>query len=817
MTPRAVLPNPFPGLRPFKAEESTLFFGRDEQIGEALDRLMRQKLLAVMGMSGCGKSSLVTAGMVPTLEMGLAGDPRQQWRIEIMRPGDGPLRELERCLGFSGGPLAQRSYALREAVKANLPADQNFLLVVDQFEEVFPFRERMREGGGTEADLFISYLLSAAQESAARIYIVLTMRSDYLGECAKFHGLPEALNDGQYLVPRMTRSQLQEAIENPLEAIVGSDGEAVQFHPGLVQKLLNDCDEEPDNLPLLQHLLRRLFEQWQQQGAEGQITMAMARDVGELSDALNQDAEKVFEPLSSERQRIAEVVFRRITESRRQASGATYDRPVRCPQTVAHLAALTQASEAELRGAVHAFAERGLLVQRSTDELDKVDLPHECLCLKWNRLKAWIEDEAQDAKTLRFLADSVGKSHLTGSALTEAVRWQEAGRLKGPWGERYLSREHIVQVDAWVTESQQRLEDERERRIRDAERIAEEQGKAAEAQKRVAHRTKIGLALATVLAVIAFGFGVVATTSSRLATDARKVADSAREAAERDREQAIRLKELADKNAALAQQERRRAEGALQRAEAADAKLGQVRQQLAALEFRSSVAIAPVPTQSSVPPASITSASTNAGLMIEAALVAIGVSSEDREVYLPHLPSAMTEFDITTPLRQAAFLAQLSHESGGFRFDMENLNYSAEALAKVFSRYFPTDEEAQAFARQPERIANRVYANRMGNGPEESGDGWRYRGRGLFQIAGRSNYAGLGKRLGLDLLGDPDKVSEPSVGIRMAGAFWQSQKMNELADKGDLVEITRRLTGGDNGLAHRRELYQKVKNALGIE
>ena len=309
MTPGAMPQNPFPGLRPFKPDESTLFFGRDEEIGDALDRLMRQKLLAVVGVSGCGKSSLVTAGMVPTLEMGLAGDPRQQWRIEILRPGDGPLRELERCLGFGGGPLAQRTYALREAVKTNLPADQNLLLVVDQFEEIFPFRDRRREGGGNEADLFISYLLSATQELAARVYIILTMRSDYLGECAKFHGLPEALNDGQYLVPRMTRSQLQEAIEKPLEAIVGTDGEAVQFHPGLVQKLLNDCDEEPDNLPLLQHLLRRLFEQWQKQGAQGQITPAMAQEVGELSNALNQDAEKVFQALSSEQQRIAEVAL----------------------------------------------------------------------------------------------------------------------------------------------------------------------------------------------------------------------------------------------------------------------------------------------------------------------------------------------------------------------------------------------------------------------------------------------------------------------------------------------------------------------------
>jgi hypothetical protein len=462
--------NPFPGLRPFKPEESTLFFGRDEQIGEALDRLMRNKLLAVLGLSGCGKSSLVIAGMVPTLQMGLAGDPRQQWRIEIMRPGDSPLRELERCLGFEGAPLARRTYALREAVKANLPPAQNLLLVVDQFEEIFSFRDRM-PGGSNESDLFISYLLSAAQDADARIYIILTMRSDYLGECATFHGLPEALNDAQYLVPRMTRSQLQEAIENPLKTILGVDGEAVHFHMGLVQKLLNDCDDEPDNLPLLQHLLRRLVEQWQSEGAMGQITPAMALEVGELAGALNNDAEKVFQALSSEQQRIAEVVLRRITESRRHADSAKDDRPVRRPQTVAHLRELAQVPEAGLRDVLQRFEQRGLLVVRRTDEFDKVDLPHECLGLKWKRLKDWIETEAQDAKTLRFLADSVGHSHLTGSALTEAIAWHEANRLKGLWGQRYLSREYLTQVDDWITESKRRVDALAEEKARSARRL----------------------------------------------------------------------------------------------------------------------------------------------------------------------------------------------------------------------------------------------------------------------------------------------------------------------------------------------------------
>ena len=123
--------NPFPGLRPFVAKDSTLFFGRDDQIGEALDRMLRQRLLAVVGVSGCGKSSLVGAGMVPALEIGVAGDPDQRWRVATMRPGDGPLRELKRCLGFGNGALAERTYGLLEAVETHLPAGENLLLVVD--------------------------------------------------------------------------------------------------------------------------------------------------------------------------------------------------------------------------------------------------------------------------------------------------------------------------------------------------------------------------------------------------------------------------------------------------------------------------------------------------------------------------------------------------------------------------------------------------------------------------------------------------------------------------------------------------------------
>jgi WD40 repeat protein len=451
--------NPFPGLRPFEATDAALFFGRDEQIGEALDRLLQRRLLAVVGVSGCGKSSLVSAGMVPALQMGLAGDPGQRWRVVTMRPGDGPLCELERGLGF--GVLPERTYGLLETVERHLPAGENLLLVVDQFEEVFPFRERMVPGGaGSEVDLFVSYLLRAAQDPAGRVFVLLTMRSDYLGECAKFHGLPEALNDGQYLVPRMTRAQLQEAIEGPLAAA------GAGIHPTLLQDLLNQCDEEPDNLPLLQHLLRRMFEEWEKSGGTGAISGPAAANVGGLLDALNRDAEAVFEGLPEEWKKPAARLFQRITESSRADRGVGDDRPVRRPQTVEVLAKAAKSPEETVRGVVERFKARSLLVVRRTDEGDKVDLPHECLCLRWARLKELVRSEAENAKKLRFLVDSVGRNHLTGLALGEALVWLHRERLESAWPLRYVDEATRDQVVAWVRESQQIVDEasEKERR-----------------------------------------------------------------------------------------------------------------------------------------------------------------------------------------------------------------------------------------------------------------------------------------------------------------------------------------------------------------
>ena len=211
---------PYPGLRPFDVDESHLFFGREEQTDELLRRLRDTRFLAVVGPSGCGKSSLVRAGMISALQSGFMVGAGSRWRFAIMRPGTHPMRRLAAALVEQAGPagedidraaatsaleatLRRGPLGLIEALRETpLPEATNLLVMVDQFEEIFRFRS---EDDSADADAFVSLLLASAHQRALPIYVVITMRSDFLGDCATFAGLPEALNRSQYLTPRLSR------------------------------------------------------------------------------------------------------------------------------------------------------------------------------------------------------------------------------------------------------------------------------------------------------------------------------------------------------------------------------------------------------------------------------------------------------------------------------------------------------------------------------------------------------------------------------------------------------------------------------------
>ena len=179
------------------------------------------------------------------------------------------------------------------------------------------------------------------------------------------------------------------------------------------------------------------------------------------------------------------------------------------------------------------------------------------------------------------------------------------------------------------------------------------------------------------------------------------------------------------------------------------------------------------------------------------------------------LSEILPEYEINTKPRVAAFLAQCAHESGGFKFLKENLNYKAASLRKVFPKYFPDDATAAAYANKPQMIANRVYANRMGNGDEESGDGWQFCGRGLIQLTGKNNYTFFAASLGIPL-DEASEYLETFEGAIQSGCFfWEQNKLNQWADAGDILTLTKRINGGTIGLEDRIKHYNHALHVLG--
>lgn len=202
-------------------------------------------------------------------------------------------------------------------------------------------------------------------------------------------------------------------------------------------------------------------------------------------------------------------------------------------------------------------------------------------------------------------------------------------------------------------------------------------------------------------------------------------------------------------------------------------------------------------------------------------LATIMPACPDTESWAPALNTAMQQFDITTTERISAFLAQLAHESGQMKRLVENLNYSAPRLMQVWPARFPTLGKAQLYERNPEKLANYVYAKRLGNGDEASGDGWRYRGRGLIQLTGRGNYQAAAQGIGLPLEDQPELLEQPGPAALSAAWFWKSHGLNELADDQnadndtqDFKTITRRINGGTVGLNERLAYWDKAKTVM---
>ena len=237
-----------------------------------LQLLMRtNRFLAVVGTSGSGKSSLVRVGMIAALHGGTMTQAGSTWEVMIRHPGGSPIVNLARALIdvdlYDGedpstlprllATLNRSRFGLVEAMKQSevFEPDTNWLVVVDQFEELFRFRQQAVDSEETAA-AFVNLLLTASEETECSVYVTITMRSDYLGDCSQIPGLAEAVNEGEYLIPRLGRDQKRDAIEKP----IGVGG--AKISPLLLQRLLNEVGDDPDQLPVLQHALMRMWDAW---------------------------------------------------------------------------------------------------------------------------------------------------------------------------------------------------------------------------------------------------------------------------------------------------------------------------------------------------------------------------------------------------------------------------------------------------------------------------------------------------------------------------------------------------------------------------
>ncbi len=491
----AVRANPFPGLRPFREDEEHLFFGRESQVDAMVDKLASTHFLAVVGTSGSGKSSLVNCGLRPALHRGLMASGGTAWRMAQFRPGSEPLRAMAHALAEDG--VLFRDYqagglTLAEIVdttlrmsklglidiyqQAQLGEGVNLLVVVDQFEELFRYRglstgqDLEVAGIGEEANAIVNLLLEAGNQKNHRIYVVLTMRSDFLGDCAQFPGLAEAINAGQYLVPRLTRDERRAAISGPVR--VGG----AEIEPVLLTRLVNDVGDNPDQLSILQHALNRTWAHWHHEaGGDGPLGLAHYQAIGSMARALDQHAERAYAELGTARQQlICEKLFKALTDK------ATDARGVRRPTTLGTLCALAGATAAEVTEVMAVFRKpsRSFLMPPAGDTLAAdtvVDISHESLMRIWKRLDGWADEEAQSAQGYRRLAETAalhaaGKASLWSTPdLDTALRWRELEKPTPEWADRYGFDFDLAMQFLAASEEQRREEEQRELRTQQLE------------------------------------------------------------------------------------------------------------------------------------------------------------------------------------------------------------------------------------------------------------------------------------------------------------------------------------------------------------
>lgn len=565
--------NPFPGLRPFHPQEAHLFFGRDGQSEEILENLAANKFAAVLGASGSGKSSLIFCGLLPVLYGGFLHNGRSKWRIAISRPGTSPLANLAGSLtatfsrstdpadreadSFINQTMLRRSEEGISNVisQYGLGNDENMLILIDQFEELFRYQYSGQDHDAPDqVEHFVNLMVNIVKQQELPVYVVITMRSDFIGDCSPFQKFTRLINDSHYLIPRMMREDFRKAIRGPVSVAGGNISDQ------LVQLLLNEMGNNPDHLPVLQHALMRTWEHWVNHGdTANPIGINDYEAIGRLERALSNHANEAFNELSVEEKRTCEVIFKSLTEK-----GAD-NRGIRRPTSVHELASIAETSTDEVIRVVETFRQKGRtfltpLPDIELNENSVVDISHESLMRVWDKLVIWVDEESNAVKMYLRLAESAdlyseGKAGLWGPPdLQLALNWREKQKPGLSWATRYHPAFERTMVYLRTSEE---------------EYIAEEENKIR-LQKRALRRSRIVALILGTAGMVSIGLGILALIQRQdaiqagneaieqraLAVEQAEEAERQRILAEQSEEEALAQKELADESRQIAEQQR---------------------------------------------------------------------------------------------------------------------------------------------------------------------------------------------------------------------------------------------------------------------
>jgi len=536
--------SPFPGMRPFAPEESEYFFGRDNESEEITGKLLRNRFVAVTGASGSGKSSLVLCGLLPKIRS-LSAKGKGNWRILSMRPGSDPFGNLADAFIsniFSGDPknelrdtvlklLKEEPDGIVEVIrKQTAILDGKILLFVDQFEELFRHGSSGNAAGsapGTEG--FINLLTNAIAHDNPDFFLVVAIRSDLITECAHYRNFTSLLNSSNYLVSKMNRDNIREAIVGPVKN-AGAD-----IDTALVELLISEISDRADQLPLLQHALMRTWLHWKELNESDRLLdFSDYFSIGTMRDAISRHADEIYEKLDYDSKTICEKLFKLITGKGSDNKGIRY------PSDIKTLRSAIRCSGDELIKVIEEFRNPSISVLTphysvKLDDNSIIDLAQESLIHLWERLKIWVDEESLSVQMYLRLSEASalyqqGKTGLLKQPdLQLAINWREQNKPSLWWAQKYNPAFERAMV--YLRTSEKEFNESEERKLR---------------------HNKWRLSRIRIISSILGGIAILAALITVIAVVSKLSSDNRRRIAEKQKEEIAEQKNAADQYASIA-------------------------------------------------------------------------------------------------------------------------------------------------------------------------------------------------------------------------------------------------------------------------